>query len=474
MFDQARRIDSAVLQVLAVAGVGAVIALLVGNAPPFLAVGAALGLLTLVLFLQRPDYALLGVLLVRASSDLSVVFQRTTGFGILQSGSSNVVLIGLLVVAGGLFVLARGIPLLGLPAGRLILLLLLVGLLAAYRSDSRLLSLSEWVPVLAGFIAYSLAAYLFRTPRAIRTALDVIAASFVVPAAVGFYQLIRHEGVVVAAFERPRVTGTFVHPNPFGFYLVIMLALFISQALTQQGRRKVLALVGSGAAGVLLLATFTRVAWAGALVVVLVIAFYRSRLLLLTVPVMGLLAVLMIPPLAERFADPLGGSLADRFTRLWPATIGAWLAETGAEPAPLSVAVSRLTGLGPGMGLLLAERGGYFRLSPAHNDYLRVLVDYGVFGLLMFVAITIVMIVFGYRALHGARTLDPFLASVALVFFSLSLAFPLMSLTDNVFGYTANQLYFWVFGGLAVAVHHLSRTDSRDDRSQEASLNPRG
>jgi O-antigen ligase len=236
-----------------------------------------------------------------------------------------------------------------------------------------------------------------------------------------------------------------------------MLALFIVQYATHGGRRKAVALLGAGATGILLLATFTRIAWVGALVVVLVIGFCRLRFLLILVPIVAILAVIASPSLGARLADPLGGSFADRFSNLWPATIREWVEVTGAEPTIVLVAVSRLTGLGPGMGLILAERGGYFRISPAHNDYLRVLVDYGVFGVLMFILLLFVLMVFAFRTWRDARNSDPLLAGVALTFLALSLAFPLMSVTDNVFGYTANQVYFWTLAGLTVGVHYHTK-----------------
>jgi hypothetical protein len=462
MVIDAKRAQSPALQVLVVATAGATLAFLVANSSLAVAGAFVVALLSLLLFLRYPQQGLLVVLLVRASSDLTVTLGRTAGSGLLTTGSSNIALIALVVVIGGVVVLARKAPLLSLPAGRVFALLLVIGLVTTYRSDSKILSLSEWVPVLAGFVVYSLAAYLFQSPRAMQSVLDTIAASFVAPAAFGFYQLVRHEGTIVPGLAQPRVLGTFVHPNPFGFYLVIVLAVFMIQFLTHQGRRKTFALLGIGAASVLLFATYARVAWAGAFIVAVVIAFFRQRTLLIIVPIVVILGLAFAPSFGERLSDPLGGSFADRFQNLWPATIRAWATETAAEPTALLVLVSRLTGLGPGMGAILSERGGYFRTTVAHNDYLRVLVEYGVFGLVMFVLILATLVTFAYRTWRVARSADSTLASVALTFLAVSLAFPLMSLTDNVFGYTANQVYFWALAGLAVGVNRLvSRAAAR-------------
>lgn len=436
---------------------GAILALLVGNAPPLIAAGAVVVILFLVLFLQRPAYGLLVVLLARASTDASfMLLGMVVGGGTILGALPNIVLISVVIVAGGIFILARGVPLLRLPGGRLLALFLVGGLIASLRADSATLALNDWLPVLAGFIIYALAAELFKTPEAIQTLLDTVTVSFLLPAVFGFYQLVRGTGSYMTDVGQTRVFGTFVHSNPFAFYLVIVLTLFLVQSLGQKGKRRGIAALGAVAAVVLLLATFTRVAWAGALLAVLVLGAFRHRIILLVVPIVAILAFALVPPLAGRLADPFGGSFQDRLTNLWPANINEWRAATASEGSAVVIAVSRLLGLGPGMGQILSRRGGYFFSTPPHNDYLRVLVEYGIFGLALFIGLLTVMVVFAFKTFRAAVGVDPFLGQVALAFLALSLAFPIMSLTDNVFGYTANQVYYWALAGITVAIHRLA------------------
>jgi O-antigen ligase len=276
------------------------------------------------------------------------------------------------------------------------------------------------------------------------------------------YQLVTGRGVISPDFALPRIIGTFLHPNSFGFFLVMIIALFLGQAFFQTGRRKIVAMAGLCIALVLLIFTYSRVAWAGALVVLLVVGIMRARVLLFVLS-LGLLIVLgLLPSVGERLADALagGGSLGDRLYNLWPNTLQAWLSATGTEGGSFLVALNRLAGLGPGFGPALARYGLAF---VPHNDYLRVLVEYGIFGLILYFALSGVLIVLALRTWREARQVDQSSgAAVALSFSALALAFPVMSLSDNLFAHTMTQVYFWSFAGLTVATNMwtLRRSES--------------
>ena len=445
-----------VLQYFLALLLGMAVVSMIGKLSIVVALGAVVAGGFCVLFLRRPELGLLIVLLVRASTDasFSLLGQLAGPGGVPLGALPNIGLILILIFGGGIFILARGVPMISLPGGRLLLLLLLVGLVGMMRSESLLIAVNDWFPVLAGFVVYALAAYLFRSPRGVQRAVDVMAVSFVLPVVFGLYQLVTSQGVMVQGLDRPRIFGTFVHPNPFGFYLVLMIGLFLCQAVSQTGKRKALALVALVPGVLLLVGTFARVAWVGAMVVLLVVGILRSRAILLMVPIAMLIAFSLVPVIGTRAADPLGGSFADRLYSLWPATLREWQRATDVEGAPFVVALNRLAGLGPGAGQVLSLRG-YGMSTPPHNDYLRILVEYGVFGLAVFLALVVVLAIFAFRTWKASKGVSNATASVALAFLSLAVAFPIMSLTDNVFAYTANQVYFWSLAGITVAIHDM-------------------
>ncbi|MGH8060106.1 MAG: O-antigen ligase family protein, partial [Candidatus Entotheonellia bacterium] len=438
-------------QLLGILLAGWLLAGIVSTRPLSLVVGGALAAGFLLLFLANPATGLLLVLLARASTDATLrLLTAADPRGGVIGGLPNIGLVLILTFAGGLYILSRGVPLISLAGGRLLTLLLVTGFLGVMRSDSLLFSMNEWVPLLASFVIYALAAHLFASPRQMQRVVDVIAASFILPAAFGVYQLATGGGVIRPGFSVRGVFGTFVHPNAFGFFLVTVIALFLGQAFFQAGRRRVAAVAGLCIALVLLMGTYARVAWAGALAVLFVVGILRARILLLVLPFAILITLGLVPSVGGRLTDALagGGTLGHRLLTLWPATLGAWLSATGAEGGTFQVALNRLAGLGPGIGQAL---GHYGLEGLPHNDYLRVLVEYGIFGLTLYLALISVLAVMAFRTWREFRERNQAAAAVALSFFSLTLAFPVMSITDNIFAHTANQVYFWTLAGLTVA-----------------------
>ncbi len=86
---------------------------------PVFVLGAVLGLLLIGGFLVRPELALLAVLIGRAASDLSVLVLGTlrAGSGLSLGSLLNIGLALILILGGGLHILAHGAPLLRLPGG---------------------------------------------------------------------------------------------------------------------------------------------------------------------------------------------------------------------------------------------------------------------------------------------------------------------------------------------------------------------
>lgn len=444
---------AAAVQAAVSVGVGLILALSISRWSPVWPIAAAIGVGYLLLVVRRPDVGLLAALLIRSATDLS--YSAFDGALVHpQVGAlPNTGLLLTLTVAGGFFIIARGAPLFRLPGATLYALMLLAGLLSMIRMDRLLLSFREWLPVVNGLVTYALAAHLFRTWGSVKSAVRVFAASFVLPALVGFYQLATGQGqysidVAIGA----RIFGTFFHPNAFGLYLVVIFAVFLCQMLFEQGRWRLLSLSIVTAAVVLVLGTRTRVAWVGFAVVTVVAGVLRNRRLLVAAVLLAFAVIVVSPSVQYRLADPLGGSFADRIG-IWQDLVGRWLVVTG-QGGALAVATARLAGLGPGaVDVITPRRQNTGEPVAAHNDYLRVLVEYGVVGLVTFFALQVTMMVFAFKAWRQLRSGPP--GSIALALLGLTVAYPIMSLTENVFAATQNQMYFWTIAGLTVAVCRL-------------------
>jgi hypothetical protein len=439
-------------QLMLVLVTGVVLTLIVARSPLALALGAAAAVVLCLVFLNRPDLGLLMVLLVRASTDIAL--RMNPGAARIGEGVStllmnpNVGLITVLIVGGGLAVLSRGIPLVGLPGGRLFALLLVTGFVGLVRSDRFITAMNEWLPVISSFIVYALAAGYFRTSARVDVVLTVLAASFFLPALFGFYQAVTGGGMLYRDIGLRRVAATFFEPNAFGIYLVMLLAVFVVQAFTQSGARRFVALGIVAFVVVLLIQTFSRVSWVGALVVLLTLGFLRLKSLLVLLPMLAAAVYTVSPEVAVRLQDPLGGTFAHR-TEIWRGIYAEWIALTDSGGGVVSVFLDRLSGLGPGSKYELAFLALGRAYAP-HNDYLALLVDYGVLGVLLYICLLSVLALTAYRAWRMAA--DRYAEAVPLSFLSLTIAYAVMGLTDHVFGMTVNQVYFWTLAGLTAGV----------------------
>ena len=401
-----------------------------------------------IVFLQRPDLGLLATLAVRPTTDVTIwLMGLTTQVGLVSFLTPNAGLILILVSCGAFYIVGRGVPFLSLPGGVLLVLFQLAGLVAILRAESVISSLNEWLAGVSTVIIYALAAYLFRTPRQIQRVIDVLAVSFVTPAIFGLQQFAHN-------YPGYRVNGTFVTAPGFGMYLVFILVVFVGQFFVHSGMRKFLAMGIVATSGVLLIATYTRGAWAGALAAVFVIAILRKRVLLVLVLIAVVFGARLIPSIDARLAEASGrnSTFADRQV-LWGYTFREWTATTEDTDSSVATIVNRLLGLGPKGQILLTGRTKFGENMVAHDDYLRVLVNYGIFGLVANLLLTLVITVFAYRTWR--RCTDNRLGAVALSVVALTIGYSIFSLTDNVFGTTYVQLPLWTLAGLTVAIAKL-------------------
>lgn len=166
--------------------------------------------------------------------------------------------------------------------------------------------LAELTRVLAMFAIYMLAANLVTSTARVRALFTIVALAALVPAVVGLLQVAHVVGVSCEVCTEStqelgllRINGTFVGPNPFGDYLA--LAILVLAALPRALR--IPPRVRTGVIGILmvaLVATYSREAWAIALIGVAILFWRRRRGLMIGVAVAVSAAVLLVPSIHDR------------------------------------------------------------------------------------------------------------------------------------------------------------------------------
>jgi O-antigen ligase len=259
-----------------------------------------------------------------------------------------------------------------------------------------------------------------RQPRQLRALLIAAAAITVMSAATAIIDSLLHLG-----FEyngELRVNAFFVDSNTLAEFLTTTMLLFLGLLRVVRGdrllRRLVVASVLLGLPA--LYTTFTRGAWLGFVLGLLVLATMTDKRLL-TGLVLALVAVLVaVPSVSHRFAD----LAARRQAGLGDPNSFAFRERYWAHIAPLADSTPIV-----GIGLDMVQHTDPSGLLP-HNTPLEVYIETGVFGLGGFLAIVICMALDLRRA---ARALQGGLPrGLAVGGIAAATAFGLQMLADNL------------------------------------------
>ena len=401
--------------------------------PTLLRVAILMGALLAAVLLRRFEFFLLFVLVVRPILDVTTA---TGGAPVLASGVAALVVLGVIVwlAAQARAGTLRPISWIGCTG---IALLVVMTISAALSSDPvrSTLQVARLAAAVAVFLAVE---QLLTDSRRTRRVLLACYGSAIVPMLVAVLQ------VASGSFLREanglgRVTGTFVHPNAFGFYLVLLLVMGAGVLRHLRGLSwGFVALVLAGGT-VSLVLTYSRGSWISLVAGLLVVAVLQSRKLLLLLPA-GLIAVpLVAPSVLTRLSDlsqsqSVSGTPGNSF--LW--RVDHWLLVLRGARG------HELLGIGPGASDFLGEK-----VLPPHNDFVRMYVETGTLGLLAYLALLAAAVLTGLHALRANRRgLERGLAVGAL---GCTAAFLVGSVGGNLISQVVVLLYLFTFLATASA-----------------------
>jgi len=412
-------------------GLGCVLALAFLLFP--LDVAVAVGLVGWFAVLAMVDVraTVLALIVARSSVDVAAELDLALG-GPLADLNVAAILSAMLVVLGVVHIAVNRVDVSKIPLVRPVGALLAVFSVGVLYAPDAGVAFQGWLRTVSAFVLYLLVVDMLRDRKRTASVVGAILVSAVVPVLVGLYQIVVG-GANQDTEGFSRITATFVHPSPYAIYLVTLLPLAIVAFLHA---RSDLSRLGLGllmmAMMVCLVATFTRGAWIGFLVALLVMAAVKYRGALLLVPALVLLILIAVPPVQERFAE-LGG----------PYSSWDWRTNQWADALSIQSVWQRMTGAGLGA----VE---YHLASEAHNDYLKVWVEAGVLGSLAFFWLYASLLrtaIAGYRGLRS-----DYQRSLALAFIAVLAGRAVMLLSDNLIGHPVLEWYFWSLAAVVVAL----------------------
>ena len=253
------------------------------------------------------------------------------------------------------------------------------------------------------------------------------------------WEFLRGKYVGVINGSLKAVTGPFQHYNGLAAYLVCILTLFISIIFVKSNLR-FLALLKDKAiywvkflllfllAGCLFL-TFSRGGWVGFLFASLLMLFLTRKWKLMLLPCLFMLVLVLVPGIRERV---MGGD-SGRFN-VWG---GAWAM---IKDHPL---------LGVGIGTFMANFSQYTKglgVFYAHNCYLQIWAETGIFALLSFISFLFLLLRQGVKAFR--KTHDYIVLGLACGIFG----FLVHSFFDVHLYSLQLAVLFWFMAGMLAVV----------------------
>lgn len=320
----------------------------------------------------------------------------------------------------------------------------------------------EWIRLLSLVLLY-LVIYTIARRRGHERVINACLLALPVPLALTFYQF------VVAPEDR--AFGAMVHPNNLAAFLVVMSALVIWKLVRpeQSTRRRFL---WTGLLGVLLIALIVPISSNAWLMFFVFLATFlllsRERSLRVAGGVAAALFLALFilffaaehvrvqselwQALALMGADSPGGtgSIGTRF-EIWNELINVWRQQP-------------LKGYGLNATPLVNPIVGKY----AHNDFVRYLVEAGVFGLLLFVLFQAAA---GRELLRLRREASaPHARLLIRIGLGIFLAWVVGSVGDNLISHTVFQVYFWSLLAVVVAAVEGQHAEVREGSGDPGGL----
>lgn len=444
------------------AAMGALVALLIMTLPMQAALATAVVGAFVLIALVDTRVALLALILVRASVDVSATVELIAVGGSVSVNANA--LMSLLVIGLGVAHIAlhrldmRRIPLVTPFAA--FIAVTFAGL--AFSPDIGL-SLQDWLRAVGALVVYVLTVDLMRTHAERRWLLRMIVLSAIIPVVAGAYQYVTDTG----NHDTPgynRIVGTFVHPSPYAFYLVQIFPLALVLFLHAQSR---IARLGLGVLipvmAFSIYATQTRGAWLGMLVMLAVFMWYRARWTILLIPLVVAAAYVVVPSVHTRLGDVTSAECESvtycQSSVLWRTKQWELAIETPSLPEVLTV--------GAGLRSVDIIHGEF-----THNEYVRLLAETGLLGL----AATVVLYLSLFRITRdGVASADsPFKRDLMLAFMMTFIARVIMSGGDNLLAITVLEWYFWAFAAVVVvesgAYDRFARARENEERNRRSRI----
>jgi O-antigen ligase len=417
---------------------------------PLLALLGAVAIGFSMLFSVEPF--ILGVLLFRRTLDIQEFFGFVPFYSSTVS-TPNGILVFVLIVGGLWWILSRRINISDIPLIPQWSALLALAGIGVIRASDRAYALGDLVRLASYAFVYILVFTMVRSRKQVYRLLAVFLLATVVPNIVGMYNVL----FVFSKFrylDVPRLYRSIGSGPAHGLFLITPLLItlvLLSQSRSLWARVTYVFVLVSLA--VPFFYTLARGAWIGLfgalLVFVVVSSTSKQRRWFVSVLLILLAAAVFIPAISERL-------VAIRNPGVDPSLLNRIL--TWRKSLELFKS-SPFIGVGLGTTDRLVGVLTFGTEYVMHNDYVRVLTDMGILGLLGYLWLYLALLRQAYAAYQALN--DTMFKSLAAIGISAWVAFQIGSFWNPVFTHSVLQFSYWAFAGLALSLPVVEQQKSR-------------
>lgn len=417
------------------------------NAPLFL--GSLLVVLFLLVLLIRFEVGFLIIIVMRSSLDYLKNF-TASDFNVAAAVSIA------LIVLGVFYILLHKADIFQFDETIFFLFFLAATGVSVFYSRDLMGSFSDWLRLVSVFSVYLLARIIFVDRGQVRSAFTAVLLSSLIPLAVACVQYITGRGLVLDGTQA-RIVGTFLHPNAFASYLLILLVFGVSQWFEKEKivspffLRILISLIF-----VIFIFTFSRGGWLALVVSMIFLGAVRYRKLLVFFPLVLLLVVVSVPATMDRIENTFNPGYTHGRSA-W-----AWRQDTWKEILPL---VYEKPFLGHGLATVEAELG-----VMTHNDYLRLLAETGMVGLIAYLLLMLSLLIGIFRDFR--RTRSELVRGLQVGLMAMIVGFLFRQFADNTLRNTVVMIYFWLLAALIRTMGRLSLRPGFDKKFQPVESKP--
>jgi O-antigen ligase len=413
------------------------------NLTPSSAIGVLLITMIIPLFLIIPYYTILILIIIRNSTDLYTESIFLNFFNVITLNFSS--LLGVLVIFFGIITIIRKridwkkIPLI-IPW----LLFIAFSAISIIYSVDQASSIKTLMRLISTFFIFIIAFIYFQENKGKKDLfIKALFISYLLPCILGIYQVITQKGFH-GAEGFFRINGTYFHPNSFAFNLFFIFFIFTGLYFNSKkhSKKTFLYLMILMA---LILFTLTRSAWIGLILFIAIILIIYERKRLIKYSILGISLIFIFLILnnytALKYFDWNTVSLVRRVTTSsnllssWEWRIKTWTEMTE------YVYQAPVIGFGLDTYRFLRNKqvSDVTESLYAHNDYLKIVIELGFLGLLLYLNLiyqTLKNILRKFIKSKDKRYLITFIGIIIIY---------LISLVDNIMLSTGLQWVLWTY-----------------------------